>query len=208
MTAARLLPVGVSAWLVEVADEAHVLPLARHLATLRDTGRLAGVVDVVPGARTVLLDGGRLGRRAVQDAVEGFSPSGSPGDRDRPRVDLPVTYDGDDLDDVARLTGLTTREVVEHHTGAELTVAFCGFNAGFAYLRGLPPVLHVPRLEAPRTAVPAGSVAIAEEFAGVYPRRSPGGWRLLGRTGTTLWDASRTPPALLTPGTRVRFVAG
>ncbi len=93
------------------------------------------------------------------------------------------------------------------HSGAGYTVRFCGFAPGFAYLDGLDPRLHVPRRDDPRTSIPAGSVAIAGEFAGVYPRASPGGWRLLGRTDASLWDVDRDPPALLTPGTRVRFRA-
>jgi len=121
-------------------------------------------------------------------------------------VDLPVVYDGVDLRDVAALTGLDEDEVVRRHSGSEFIVRFCGFAPGFAYLDGLDPSLHVPRQATPRAAVPAGSVAIAGEFAGVYPRRSPGGWQLLGRTEVALWDVAASPPALLTPGTTVRFV--
>ncbi|MDO9175148.1 MAG: carboxyltransferase domain-containing protein, partial [Actinomycetota bacterium] len=113
--------------------------------------------------------------------------------------------DGDDLHDVAARCGLTPSEVVTLHTSIEYTVAFCGFMPGFAYLVGLPSVLHLPRHATPRTRVPAGSVAIAAEFTGVYPRESPGGWHLLGRTDAALWDDLRTPPALLPPGARVRF---
>ena len=123
-----------------------------------------------------------------------------------PLVEIPVTYDGADLPEVAALTGLGQEEVVRRHREAAYVVAFCGFAPGFAYLRGLDPALHVPRLETPRVSVPAGAVAIAGEHAAVYPRSSPGGWRLLGRTELSLWDAAREPPALLVPGTRVRFV--
>ena len=123
------------------------------------------------------------------------------------RSSLAVDYDGPDLADVARLTGLTVDEVVARHTGARYTVAFGGFMAGFAYLVGLDPALRVPRLDSPRERVPAGSVAIADEFSAVYPAATPGGWRLLGRCEQTLFDVDREPPALLQPGTRVRFTA-
>ena len=121
-------------------------------------------------------------------------------------VELPTTYDGEDLDDVARRWGMTRAEAVATHTGTEFTVAFVGFSPGFAYCSGLPPGLAVPRLDRPRPKVPAGSVGLAGEYAGVYPSASPGGWRLLGRTDAALWDVTREEPALLTPGTRVRFV--
>jgi len=116
-------------------------------------------------------------------------------------------YDGEDLAEVSRLTGLSTEAVVEAHTGTPWRVAFGGFAPGFFYLAGGDPRLVVPRRDSPRTAVPAGSVALAGEFSAVYPRRSPGGWQLLGRTTAPLWDLDATPPALLAPGDTVRFVA-
>jgi KipI family sensor histidine kinase inhibitor len=127
------------------------------------------------------------------------------GIREGPVLELPVSYDGPDLRDTAELLGLTPEELVRRHAAAEYRVAFSGFAPGFGYLTGLPPELHVPRLPTPRTKVPAGAVGLAGEFCGVYPRRSPGGWRLLGRTEAVLWDADRDPAALLVPGTRVRF---
>jgi KipI family sensor histidine kinase inhibitor len=204
----RLIPVGLSAWLVE-PDGVGVLELTRHLARLRDAGELPGVLDVVPGAGTVLVAGDPPGvaGATLARAVETCEPAADAAGDDAPQVDLPVVYDGADIADVAARAGLSADDVVRLHTGAAFVVAFCGFSAGFAYLTGLPPELHVPRLDEPRTAVPPGSVAIAAEFTGVYPRRSPGGWRLLGRTDAPLWDAARNPPALLAPGTRVRFVA-
>jgi KipI family sensor histidine kinase inhibitor len=120
--------------------------------------------------------------------------------------EIVVRYDGPDLDEVARLTGLTHAEVVAAHTGTPWRVAFGGFAPGFAYLVGGDPRLHVPRRERPRPSVPAGSVGLAGEFSGVYPRSSPGGWQLVGTTDAVLWDADREPPALLSPGTTVRFV--
>jgi KipI family sensor histidine kinase inhibitor len=103
--------------------------------------------------------------------------------------------------------GLGVDDLIRRHSAMRYRVAFCGFAPGFAYLSGLDPALHVPRLAEPRTAVPAGSVAIAGEFTAVYPRRSPGGWRLLGTSQAQLWQLDRDPPSLLTPGTAVRFVA-
>ncbi len=122
---------------------------------------------------------------------------------------LPVVYDGDDLATVAEYAACAIDDVVRRHLAGEYTVAFCGFAPGFAYLTGLDERLHVPRRASPRTAVPAGSVAIAGEYTAAYPRPSPGGWQLLGHTTATLWDTDRPDPALLVPGTRVRFeVAG
>lgn len=120
---------------------------------------------------------------------------------------IDVVYDGADLDDVARLTGLSAEQVVDAHTAAPLRVGFAGFAPGFAYLIGGDRRLHVPRRAEPRTRVPAGSVGLAGEFSGVYPRETPGGWQLIGHTDAVLWDVERDPPALLVPGTWVRFRA-
>jgi KipI family sensor histidine kinase inhibitor len=122
-------------------------------------------------------------------------------------VPVRVVYDGPDLAEVAELTGLGVAGVVAAHTGTPWRVAFGGFAPGFSYLADGDPRLVVPRRSEPRTSVPAGSVGLAGEFSGVYPRESPGGWQLVGRTDAVLWDARRTPPALLSPGTWVRFEA-
>jgi KipI family sensor histidine kinase inhibitor len=120
-------------------------------------------------------------------------------------VEIPVTYDGEDLKDVAELTGLSIGEVIERHTASEFTVAFCGFAPGFGYLVGGDPTLQVPRRLSPRTRIPAGSVALAGAFSGVYPQASPGGWQIIGTTPLKMWDLTRDPPALFQPGYRVRF---
>ncbi|QYJ05097.1 5-oxoprolinase subunit PxpB [Nocardioides panacisoli] len=167
-----------------------------------------GVVDLVPAARTLLVhldpaltDGPTLARAlATLDTAPAPEDAGG-------HVEVPVVYDGEDLEDVAGLTGLSPDEVVAAHTGQTWTVAFCGFAPGFGYLVGEDDRLRVSRRTTPRTRVPTGSVALAGEFSGVYPRESPGGWQLIGRTDLTLFDLDRTPPALLTPGTRVTFVA-
>lgn len=121
-------------------------------------------------------------------------------------IEIPVRYDGPDLADVAAVWGVPEHEVPAIHAAAEFRVAFCGFAPGFGYLTGLPSRYDVPRRATPRTAVPAGSVALAGPYTGVYPRSSPGGWQLIGTTDAVLWDHARVPAALLAPGARVRFV--
>ena len=168
----------------------------------QEAGELS-CTDIVPAAATLLLDGLR-DPRSVLEGLEDW-PDDPPEDLEDRLVELPVTYDGPDLESVAERSGLDVDEVVERHRSTEFVVAFCGFAPGFAYLSGLPEELHVPRLEKPRSKVPPGSVGLAGEFTGVYPRSSPGGWQLIARTETTLWDLEKDPPALLAPGTRVRF---
>jgi len=121
-------------------------------------------------------------------------------------IEVPVVYAGDDLADVAARVGVATDEVVSLHTAPTYTVVCLGFSRAFPYLSGLDPVLTLPRRPSPRTVVPAGSVAIAADQTGIYPQASPGGWHLLGRTGLDLFDEDRSPPSLLQPGDRVRFV--
>lgn len=196
----RLLPAGAHALLVELGSvaEAAALYAAARSADL-------GVTDLVPAARTVLFDGVPEGA-ALEAWLGTVEVSAEAPPTDDRVVELPTTYDGADLEDVARLWGATPREVVATHTSTEFVVAFCGFVPGFAYCTGLPEELAVPRLDTPRSRVPEGAVGLAGEFTGIYPRSSPGGWRLLGRTDVTLWDVTGEEPALLTPGTRVRFV--
>ncbi|KAA1423780.1 allophanate hydrolase subunit 1 [Mumia zhuanghuii] len=173
---------------------------------------LAGVADVVPAARTVLVvadDGADLAQLAAAlvrmdfdaGAVLGGDAAGE-GDA----IVVHVRYDGPDLQEVAELTGLGVRGVVDAHTGHPWRVAFGGFAPGFAYLVGGDPRLQVPRRPRARTAVPAGAVGLAGEYSGIYPRSSPGGWQLIGTTDATLWDLDREPPALLRPGAAVQFV--
>jgi allophanate hydrolase subunit 1 len=139
------------------------------------------------------------------EAVGGAAPTDEP--ESTPSVTVSVRYDGPDLEEVARLTGLAPAQIVERHTRGSHHVAFCGFAPGFAYIAGLDAGLRVPRRATPRTRVPAGAVAIADGFTGVYPRASPGGWHLIGHTDLVVFDLGRDPPALLAPGVRVRFVA-
>ena len=202
----RLLPSGTTALLAEVEDgEGIDAVLALHAAL--EQHRPDGVVDVVPAARTVLLvvDPARTTLAAVAAAVHALRPR--PGARPAGElVELPVRYDGADLTDLADRLGIGTDELVRRHTAEEWTVAFCGFAPGFGYLTQPGGSWDVARRATPRTRVPAGSVALAGEFSGVYPRESPGGWQLLGRTDVAVFDVDRDPAALLRPGVRVRFV--
>jgi KipI family sensor histidine kinase inhibitor len=201
----RLLPYGDRALLVEVGDGVDVLAL-RDALVGAEGDPLPGVRDVVPAARTLLVEfePGAVAEQSVRARLREASRTGSRAPA--ALVEVPIVYDGPDLDAVAEELGRSREAVVDMHADPEYVVAFCGFAPGFAYLSGLPRELHVPRLATPRTSVPAGAVGIAAEFTGVYPRASPGGWRLLGSTSARLWDVANDPPALLPPGTRVRFV--
>ncbi|MBW0012176.1 allophanate hydrolase subunit 1 [Mycobacterium sp.] len=206
LVGSTVLDYGDQALMLQCGSTAEVLAWVNALRA----GVPTGVVDVVPGARTVLvkLDNPRiqavtrqrLRRMRVTPAVE------APADR-RADVVIDVVYDGPDLAEVAGHTGLTEAQVVEAHTATMWRVGFSGFAPGFAYLVEGDARLRVPRRSEPRTAVPPGSVALAGEFSAVYPRKSPGGWQLIGRTDAVLWDLDRTHPALLTQGMWVRFRA-
>jgi KipI family sensor histidine kinase inhibitor len=196
--------VGASALLVEVDQ-----PLAWHdeLVRRREAGDLSAE-DIVPGARTVLVDG-------VPDpaALAARLPEWKPADPDAVSpasgrlVEVEVVFDGPDLATVAGHWACAEEAVVQRLRDTEFRVAFCGFAPGFGYLTGLPDELAVPRLADPRTRVPAGSVGLAGRYAGIYPTASPGGWLLVGHTDARLFDVDARPPALLIPGTRVRFVS-
>ena len=201
-----LLPSGPDATLVEPDDPAQLPGLTDALTG----GVVAGVVEVVPAARTVLvrfsspaaLAAGRPALDRLLATVPAAVPPPDPGRI----VEIAVSYDGPDLAEVSRLTGLGAEEVIAAHTGTPWRVAFGGFAPGFAYLTDGDPRLQVPRRAEPRPLVPAGSVGLAGEFSGIYPRDSPGGWQVIGRTTAALWEAGRQPPALLSPGRWVRFV--
>ena len=195
----RVLPCGPGAILAEYDSLSEVMAVDD---ALRASG-LAGIDDVIPAARTVLVTFRQVDRAALESLlVPGTSTPRPQG----PIVEIPVVYDGVDLDEVALATGLTVEQVVETHSSVEYSAAFLGFTPGWAYLVGLPSELRLPRRSTPRTAITAGSVAIANEFTGVYPTVSPGGWHLLGHTSATMFDVDREKPALIMAGHRVRFV--
>ena len=214
----RLLTYGRRGLLVELDSLDEALRLSAEL----ERRRPVGVTELVPGARTVLIqfDPARTGLTALSahlaQLTEVVERAGllerppTPG-RDRaqadPAVEIPVVYDGPDLDEVARLTGLSAAEVVDRHVAASYLVAFTGFAPGFGYLSGGDAALVVPRRSTPRTRVEAGAVGLAGEFTGIYPRPGPGGWQIIGHTEAAMWDLQRTPAALLRPGVRVAFHA-
>lgn len=200
----RSLPVGDHALLVELPGGREAEALHAELLRRRTAGTLPPVREIVPAARTVLLDGVDDPRALARELAGWAMPDLDP--RAERSVEIPVRYDGPDLPDVAALWGVSVEEAVRIHAAAEFRVAFCGFAPGFGYLTGLPQRYAVPRRPTPRTAVPAGSLALAGAYSGVYPRSSPGGWQLIGSTDAVLWDPARDPAALLSPGTRVRFL--
>lgn len=196
---------GDQALLLEFDSTADVLAWTDTLAR----AGLPGVLDIVPASRTVLmkLDGPRYlapTRQRLGTLRPGQAVAHTETAEEADAV-IEVTYDGADLEAVAELTGLSTADVIAAHTGRLWRVGFGGFAPGFAYLVDGDPRLQVPRRDEPRTRVPAGAVALAGEFSGVYPRESPGGWQLIGRTDAVLFDVTRDKPALLTPGMTVAF---
>lgn len=205
MSGVRVLEEGPRALLVELASGEDAEAFHAELLRRRAAGELPSVREIVPGARTVLLDGVQdrtLARRMRSWNVP--PPARTAG----VAVEIRVVYDGPDLADVAEAWAVAVDEVPRIHARTEFRVAFCGFAPGFGYLTGLPGHLSVPRRSTPRTRVPAGALALAGPYTGVYPRESPGGWQLIGRTAgpADLWDPAREPAALLGPGARVRFV--
>ena len=194
---------GPRALLVELSGLDSVLALHARLTS----DPLPGQLDVLAAASTVLVEcDTRAHAVAARAAVERLELDHVPAATGK-TIEIPVTYDGEDLAEVARLTGLSPEGVVNAHTGQVWTAAFGGFAPGFAYLTGEDNTLDVPRRATPRTAVPAGAVALAGGYSAVYPRKSPGGWQLIGHTTSVLWDVARPSPALIRPQDKVRFVA-
>ncbi|MBP2234042.1 KipI family sensor histidine kinase inhibitor [Sinorhizobium kostiense] len=198
----RFLPVSLKTFLVELADLDETLALYASLQAVP----IDAIEEMVPAARTLMIrfrpERATAAALAGEIAARDLSARAAPSDR---LVEIPVRYDGEDLEEVSRLTGLSVDEVIQRHTESEFIVAFCGFAPGFGYLIGGDASLHVPRRQTPRTRIPAGAVALAGAFSGVYPQASPGGWQIIGVTPLKMWDTRRDPPALLQPGTRVRF---
>lgn len=199
----RILPFGDRGILAEVSGLDEVLAVHARLAATRPDG----VVDLVPAARTVLVhvDPRRLSLAAARAWVGDVRSAPPAGEERRPLVEIPVVYDGADLDDVAAALGIRPADLAATHAACEWTVAFTGFAPGFGYLVSAEWPYDVPRRSTPRTRVPAGAVGLAGGFTGAYPRETPGGWQLIGTTPAPLFDAAASPPVLLPPGTRVRF---
>ncbi|MCV7225617.1 5-oxoprolinase subunit B family protein [Mycolicibacterium komossense] len=197
---------GDQALLLECDSTGEVLAWAKAIKE----ADLPDVLDIVPAARTVLVTlAAPRAQTSARRQLAGIrleniqhAPAGGRAD-----VVIDVVYDGADLAEVGRLTGLSAADVVAAHTGTPWRVGFGGFAPGFAYLVEGDPRLEVPRRSEPRTTVPAGAVGLAGEFSGVYPRQSPGGWQLIGHTEAALWDIDRPNPALLAPGMWVQFRA-
>lgn len=202
----KVLPFGDRAVLAEFDSLEEAMGAFRAL----EAARAPGVIELVPAARTVLVrvEPARMPLTAARQWLET-----SPLDSDVPEpgasATIPVRYDGPDLAPTAGLLGVSTTELVSRHSGTTWRCAFIGFAPGFAYLvdidAGTRAGLEVPRRATSREVVPAGSVGLAGEFTGIYPRSSPGGWQLIGTTDAVLFDPDREPPALIVPGTTVRF---
>lgn len=199
----KVRPTGETALLVE-------LPTAEQAQQLRLwllEQKIDGLSELVPGLDSLLIDcdTSRCDLEQLTERLGHWQPDEKVNKPAR-QVDIPVYYDGPDLDAVAKLTGLSHDDVIERHQAAHYRVAFLGFAPGFPYLIGLDPRLRVARLATPRTRVPKGAVAIADDMSAIYPQSSAGGWHLIGHTDINLFDASLDSPSLLQPGDRVRFV--
>lgn len=202
----RVLRASDRALLVEEADLGSSMRVHAALAAELEAGGLVGVTELIPAARTILVpfDPSRVDESALWRHLLDVEPADERASH-RHVVTIPVHYDGQDLDEVAELLGVSAREVVARHAAATWRVAFTGFAPGFGYLVGDDPFFDVPRRTTPRTRIPSGSVGLAGDYSGVYPRESPGGWQLIGRTDETMFDLRREPPALFVPGYEVRF---
>ena len=206
MSAPTIRDYGDRALLLECDSTAEVLA---SIAALR-AADLPEVADIVPGARTVLVTLTEPAQQAATRtrlATVDFTTPADPAQPGPGDAVIDVIYDGADLAEVAALLTMSVADLIDAHTGTPWRVGFGGFAPGFAYLIDGDSRLSVPRRTQPRTRVPAGSVALAGEFSGIYPRESPGGWQLIGRTEAVLWDVERTQPALLIPGMWVTFRA-
>ncbi|WP_405216846.1 carboxyltransferase domain-containing protein [Agrococcus sp. Ld7] len=198
----RVLTAADTALLLEAAD----LQASMRLLPALVAADLPGVTELVPGARTILVrfDAHRTTAAALRERLLAIAPGSAPSSDADPLV-IPIRYDGADLEEVARLLGASPEQLVTRHLAASWTVAFMGFAPGFGYLVSDDPRFDVPRRASPRTRILAGSVGLAGRCSGIYPQASPGGWQLIGRTDLAMWDLDRDPPALLRPGTAVRF---
>jgi KipI family sensor histidine kinase inhibitor len=211
-SAPHIRPMGEAALLVDLGAEIDEGLNARVQALASTLEGTTGVVEAIPAFTSVLVrfDPDLVPQQVLRDRIhracetavtESSTPKGV--------IDIPVRYGGEfgpDLEFVAKSKGLSTQQVIRLHTSRPFRVFMLGFVPGFAYAGPIPPEIEAPRLDTPRAQVPAGSVGIAGRQTGIYPRSSPGGWRLIGRTDVRLFDPLRDPPTLLAPGDYVRFV--
>lgn len=223
----RFLSVNNSAFMIELVDLEETLALFDRLQqeirrgekdlqgkenrqgqeNLQVQENFQAIVEIIPAARTLLVtfDPSLADENTLETQIAGLKLEKGQ-QKSGKLVEIPVVYDGEDLDDVAALLKIDREEIIRRHTESHYQVAFCGFAPGFAYLTGGDPLFNVPRRASPRKSIPAGSVALAGKFGGVYPQPSPGGWQLIGRTDVKMFDLDRDPPSLLKPGDRVHFV--
>ncbi len=209
MTKPRIHPLGDTALVCDIGPLA-TLDCQRRIWALTESARLMPhIIEVVSGMNnlTIVFDPLQADYETLAAQLEAAWDGACETDTGGAQIEIPVTYDGPDLADVAKHAGIGIDEVVKRHTAGDYIVFFLGFQPGFAYLGGLDASLHRPRRPAPRLEVPAGSVGIGGAQTGIYPAVSPGGWNLIGRTELKLFDPSRHPPTLMQPGDRVRFTA-
>ena len=212
---ARFLPAGDKALTVElgVSISTETNRRVRDLLVAIESQEIPGLTDIVPSYRSLLVyyDPLCLSLSELEEQLAALEQNLDQSALKAPTVvDIPTLYGGEygpDLDHVAEHNGLEPKEVIQIHSGAEYLVYMMGFTPGFPYLGGMSERIATPRLQTPRTAIPAGSVGIAEKQTGVYPIRSPGGWQLIGRTPVQLFDPVRDPPVVVVPGDYIRFVS-
>jgi inhibitor of KinA len=211
----KISSLGDSALLIDFADESsNPDDLLRRALSATDAitrAKIPGVVEITSAYESIalFLHASALKNQLLNDQIADAISSGGKALRFQSReIEIPVCYDEEFALDAARVeneTKLPIARIIEIHSSVTFTVACLGFMPGFPYLAGLPAELCVPRLATPRTKVPAGSVAIANNQAGIYPFESPGGWNIIGRTYLRLFDVNKTPPAVLSAGDQIRF---
>ena len=202
MSALPMRTAGEDGLLIELPDVEAVHALADLIRGHDDADRLT---ELIPAARTVMLIGPRDVLTRIGDDVQNFEPSAASVGNPR-TIEIPVRYDGADLEDIATRVGLSIEEIIAAHSGAVYSVDFFGFSPGLAYISGTPQAIRVPRRDNPRTRVPVGAVAIANEYTVIYPAATPGGWSIIGSLdGPPMWDTDADPPTRVGLGDRIEF---
>jgi inhibitor of KinA len=214
----RIEPLGDSALLVchdDEFDPEKSLDAILHATRQLEAAAIPGVIELAPAYTTIgiFVDPARIVdydelKTSIERALQRNLEPAPPRAGEESIIEVPVCYEAEfapDLEEVARQAGLAPEEIVRHHASATYRVSCVGFTPGFPYLSGLPPELATPRRASPRKEIPAGAVAIGGTQTGIYPRKSPGGWNIIGRTPLRLFDVERNPPALFRAGDCVRF---